>query len=367
MSEWQTESSLFTIRIRGKQWYWIYKFDLKAIVDILSVPKNIGNNKWMISTFGDVQIADDYLHILQLRANSQELINFWNKIVNSTFKKTENSINDFIESSEETTQFNEEISSSKIDCDEINRWTHKSNGTISPLRIIKTPLKYTNFNTIQTDFDQLLVLRFNDNTPEITPKLISQNNFLTMKQKRYNRKKFIISNFELPVSQAMLYNNNANKLPYLFNNQMIYDAQNYNQFGYEFFKKNKILSENISLVLARRLLRTKRTLILPAQLNLGLITNSYDVVHSWFVPGLGLKFDCVPGRATHHVLHVDTAGFYYGQCAEICGRYHHHMPIRMCALPYDHFVIWWNTFGLPKLLDTAVNHNSNYGFRKYSW
>ena len=27
--EWQNESSLFTIRIRGRQWYWIYKFELK--------------------------------------------------------------------------------------------------------------------------------------------------------------------------------------------------------------------------------------------------------------------------------------------------------------------------------------------------
>jgi len=26
--EWQNESSLFTIRIRGRQWYWIYRFDL---------------------------------------------------------------------------------------------------------------------------------------------------------------------------------------------------------------------------------------------------------------------------------------------------------------------------------------------------
>jgi len=50
--------------------------------------------------------------------------------------------------------------------------------------------------------------------------------------------------------------------------------------------------------------------------------------------------DCVPGRSTHHTFYVDNAGFYYGQCAEICGRYHHHMPIRVCALPFEHFLIW---------------------------
>lgn len=43
--EWQAESSLFTIRIRGKQWYWVYKFDFKHFTDIISTPKNVGNNK----------------------------------------------------------------------------------------------------------------------------------------------------------------------------------------------------------------------------------------------------------------------------------------------------------------------------------
>ena len=44
--EWQAESSLFTIRIRGKQWYWVYKFDFKNFTEILSTPKNIGNNNF---------------------------------------------------------------------------------------------------------------------------------------------------------------------------------------------------------------------------------------------------------------------------------------------------------------------------------
>ena len=118
---------------------------------------------------------------------------------------------------------------------------------------------------------------------------------------------------------------------------------------YTAIKNNKYKNELIPVTLARRLLRTKRTLILPAHINLTLITNSYDVIHSWFVPGLGLKIDCVPGRSTHHSLYIDNIGFYYGQCAEICGRYHHHMPIRVCALPFEHFMIWWQTKGLPRM------------------
>jgi len=43
---------------------------------------------------------------------------------------------------------------------------------------------------------------------------------------------------------------------------------------------NRHRSELVPVTLARRLLRTKRTLVLPAHVNLTVITNSYDVVHS---------------------------------------------------------------------------------------
>jgi hypothetical protein len=45
------------------------------------------------------------------------------------------------------------------------------------------------------------------------------------------------------------------------------------------------------------------------------------------------------------------------------------MPIRICALPYEHFLVWWNTFGLPKLLFTTPKKDfqTYYGFRKYVW
>lgn len=45
MIEWQNESSLFTIRIHGKQWYWVYKFDLKNSMDIFTAPKTMGRGR----------------------------------------------------------------------------------------------------------------------------------------------------------------------------------------------------------------------------------------------------------------------------------------------------------------------------------
>jgi heme/copper-type cytochrome/quinol oxidase subunit 2 len=102
---------------------------------------------------------------------------------------------------------------------------------------------------------------------------------------------------------------------------------------------------------------------------LSIITSSFDIVHSWFIPGLGLKLDCVPGRSTHHSFYIDNVGFYYGQCAEICGRYHHHMPIRLCALPFEHFLIWWQNFGLVKLssLNLKKKDTTIFLFRKFCW
>ena len=93
----------------------------------------------------------------------------------------------------------------------------------------------------------------------------------------------------------------------------------------------------------KRLLWVNKQLILPINIAITIITNSYDVIHSWFIPGLGLKLDCVPGRATHHTIYIDHTGYYYGQCAEVCGRRHHHMPIKILAVPLPQFIYWWNT------------------------
>jgi hypothetical protein len=74
-------------------------------------------------------------------------------------------------------------------------------------------------------------------------------------------------------------------------NSMVLDSQDLSfkdrersiedSFNYRLSAKiNRHRSELVPVTLARRLLRTKRTLVLPAHVNLTVITNSYDVVHS---------------------------------------------------------------------------------------
>lgn len=104
----------------------------------------------------------------------------------------------------------------------------------------------------------------------------------------------------------------------------------------EFFKK-KILSKN-------RLISCHNALLVPIKTNITVVTNSFDVVHSWFIPGLGIKFDCVPGRSTHYTFRVEKPGVYFGHCAEICGRFHHHMPIKIIAVPMNQFFYYFSMY-----------------------
>ena len=481
MIEWQAETGLLTIRIRGKQWYWIYKFELKTFTDILTVPKNIGRNKWQISTPGDIQVSDDYLHILQLRSQNKWVKKYWNdlsqkysrsknfhlispqeqlqynfyetyenllnlknidksslRVKNNNYNLFENlSINenynilgnnywdnlilrvnnkknswvdldekfnngsfinnknysDFMKFNLSNNRKNQIslkdslINNIKInfknndkysrilynynDFLEVNRWVKKSQGTNTPLRIIKFPVSNkTNFE-FNNNVIELFKMRFSENENSVKHKPVPHSTFLTMKQKRYKRRKNIPARVKYFKDSK---GNNTKKVrwsanPYLFNNESIIQDFGSPTKQYNLMKKNKTRYSNTSVVLSKRMLRTRRTLVLPAHVNITAVTNSYDVIHSWFIPGLGLKMDCIPGRATHHSFYIDNVGFYYGQCAEVCGRYHHHMPIRICALPFEHFLLWWHTFGLPKLLFTKnqKKYGIHYGTRKYRW
>ena len=90
-----------------------------------------------------------------------------------------------------------------------------------------------------------------------------------------------------------------------------------------------------------RLLRSTGSLVLPTKTVFRLMSCSEDITHSWAVPGLGIKMDCVPGRLFCIVTSIAREGVYYGQCSELCGWNHYNMPVVLYALPIEHFIIWW--------------------------
>ena len=497
--EWQSESSLFTLRVRAKQWYWIYKLDLRNISDIFSAPRNIGRNKWQFSTFGDLQTADDYLHIMQIRAYSSWSKDFWSELGKKSIKKNKYSINTnvdlykeefsknikityinniffkknlnflnksnffnfsfetnnnvflnngvslnwlflktkkkqfsseiflnsenkylFLNFSEEkflktnffkktqkftnskegthinnlilktiktwdfnsiesynfffknTTLKNSSVNIQHTDLDDETRIIKRNLGKNTPIRVLKQPKNDFYIHDNQEGFFELLRFRFNEKTPTTANKPIKPTVYLTFKQKRYNQRNIISKKnvvfLDKETNKMQKYSGN----PFLKNTSIIEDNFSNPTRQYRMVKKAKTRVDNTRISNWNRLLRSRRVLVLPAHINITVITNSFDIVHSWHIPGLGLKMDCLPGRATHHTLYVDNVGLYYGQCAEICGRYHHHMPIRICALPFEHFLVWWHTFGLPKFLfpsnkEAVKNTTAKFFNRKFSW
>lgn len=65
-----------------------------------------------------------------------------------------------------------------------------------------------------------------------------------------------------------------------------------------------------------------------------------DVNHSYWVPGVGGKFDAIPGRTTETGFQADDVGIYEGQCAEFCGIQHTEMLAEIEVKPADEFDSW---------------------------
>jgi heme/copper-type cytochrome/quinol oxidase subunit 2 len=210
-------------------------------------------------------------------------------------------------------------------------------GKPTPLTLVKIPV--SKLTEVADDNLFMFKFRYNDKNSTLASKNGPKVPYFAFKQQRYKARKLIPMVAKKYTDD--LGNEKVAKNNFTLNNQYSVETDLENPTRhYRMLRKNKVRSETMPIVVSKRLLRVKKTLVLPTHINITAVTNSYDVVHSWFIPGLGLKMDCVPGRSTHHTFYIDNAGFYYGQCAEICGRYHHHMPIRVCALPFEHFLVW---------------------------
>ena len=67
---------------------------------------------------------------------------------------------------------------------------------------------------------------------------------------------------------------------------------------------------------------------------------SSDVVHSWWSPELGGKFQAVPGYHNYTWFKISKPGIYRGQCAFLCGRGHARMIATVTAVPPAQFEAW---------------------------
>lgn len=90
----------------------------------------------------------------------------------------------------------------------------------------------------------------------------------------------------------------------------------------------------------RRLLDVDNRLVVPVDTTIRLEFTGADVIHSWFVPALGVQLHAVPGRLNETWTRIDKEGVYYGQCTLICGINHGFMPIAVEAVSKERFAQW---------------------------
>lgn len=89
-----------------------------------------------------------------------------------------------------------------------------------------------------------------------------------------------------------------------------------------------------------RLLDVDNQMIVPIGKKIRILTDSVDVIHSFFIPSLGVQRYAIPGRTIETWMTVDKPGVYYGQCNQICGVDHSRMPIAVKAVTEDEYKAW---------------------------
>lgn len=90
----------------------------------------------------------------------------------------------------------------------------------------------------------------------------------------------------------------------------------------------------------KRLLVPDQYVVLPVDTTIRIQITGADVIHSFFVPSLGLQRYAIPGRLNETWTRIEREGVYYGQCNQICGTNHAFMPIAIRAVSRPEFEAW---------------------------
>jgi len=88
------------------------------------------------------------------------------------------------------------------------------------------------------------------------------------------------------------------------------------------------------------LLEVDNPVVVPVGAKIRLLITGTDVIHSWFVPAVGVQEYAIVGRTNESWMQLDRAGTYYGQCNQICGLNHPFMPIEIKAVAKAKFDQW---------------------------
>jgi cytochrome c oxidase subunit 2 len=81
-------------------------------------------------------------------------------------------------------------------------------------------------------------------------------------------------------------------------------------------------------------------LILPANQPIHITLRSEDVIHGFFVPGMRLKQDAIPGMPGDLRFTPITPGDYDILCSQVCGLGHYRMQARLRIVTETQFETW---------------------------
>ncbi len=85
---------------------------------------------------------------------------------------------------------------------------------------------------------------------------------------------------------------------------------------------------------------TANEIHVPVNTPVVILTNSSDVIHSFWAPGITGKRDLLPGYSSAFWFKIEQPGTYRGQCAEFCGLQHAHMGFSVIAQSVEDFQSW---------------------------
>ncbi len=89
-----------------------------------------------------------------------------------------------------------------------------------------------------------------------------------------------------------------------------------------------------------RLLDVDNQMVIPVGKKIRILTGSSDVIHSFFIPSIGVQRYAIPGRTIETWIEASQVGTFYGECNQICGLNHSRMPISVHAVPQQEFDAW---------------------------
>jgi len=147
-------------------------------------------------------------------------------------------------------------------------------GKTIPVTLIKIPVNYTEDST-----NNLFKLRYNDQNSKVASRNMVKVPYFVFKQVKYKARTGFTSSHLMQNSDET---SSIVKKSFSLHNQ--YSVEHENVINprrhYRMLKKNRVRSEVMPVIVSKRLLRVKRTLVIPTHINITAITNSYDVVHS---------------------------------------------------------------------------------------